>query len=483
MALDIYRKKTWCNPLSMPDVHRGTDSYRMDFTGEPYRSYRSISDPSVLYHDGKWYLYPSYDMAYVSEDFVNWEYVPCTPPDAVDGPRYSPAVVPCGDRFLLTISGERLFIGNTPTGPFEPLGDCIMPNGARFKPCDPGLFRDDDGRIYIYWHGSRTHPVRGVWSSLTLAAELDANDPCRLLCEPVMLNEFDPEHTWECFGEYNQNTSKGWIEGQWMFKHNGRYYLIYSGCGTEFGAYAMGVYYSDKGPLEGFVYQKKNPLTFNRTGLIKGAGHGSVAHGPNNSIWVFYTTTMCYTHCYERRIGMDRLEVDENGELYCPAITDTPQYGATEPEIGDTGLKPLTVYIRARHRASSHSEGRDSLYALDESMQTWWQPAADDKQPWLLVNLEGDFVIEASRIIWYDVGLDYDNGVLPGPFKYKIEACTSLEKEDWTVILNMTENNEDRCIDYRSFKPFKGSAVRLTITGSPEGITPGVISFSVFGKM
>ena len=28
-------------------------------------NYRSISDPTVFYHDNKWYLYPSYGMAWV----------------------------------------------------------------------------------------------------------------------------------------------------------------------------------------------------------------------------------------------------------------------------------------------------------------------------------------------------------------------------------------------------------------------------------
>ncbi|MEA4823929.1 MAG: family 43 glycosylhydrolase [Clostridiaceae bacterium] len=481
MALDLYQKKTFCNPLSMPNCPHGTDGPMKDADGYLY-DYRSISDPSVLYYGDKWYLYPSYDMAYVSEDFVTWKYVPCTPEEADDSPRYSPCVIPWRGKFLMTIHSERLYVGDTPTGPFRLLGDFILPDGTHFRPTDPALFADDDGRIYMYWHDSRTHPTRGVWSSLTRGAELDADNPRRLLGEPRILNEFDPSHAWERFGEYNQNTEMGWIEGQWMLKHNGRYYLIYAACGTQFGAYAMGAYYSDAGPLEGFVYQKNNPVTFHKTGLVKGAGHGCIEHGPGGSLWAFYTCTMCYAHCFERRIGMDRIEIDANGELYCPGITDTPQYGATESKRGSTGLLPLTFSQRAKVRSTSHTEGRDSLYALDESMLTWWQPAVEDAVPVLTVNLEAPYELEASRIIWRDIGLSYEKGVYPGAFRYKIEAGNDGGGTEWRCILDMTGNREDYNIDYKTFPPVTASAVRLVITGAPKGVCPGVVSFTVFGK-
>lgn len=44
----------------------------------------------------------------------------------------------------------------------------------------------------------------------------------------------------------------------------------------------MGAYYCDEGPLGEFIQQKNNPITANRSGFIKGAGHGCETHGPNN---------------------------------------------------------------------------------------------------------------------------------------------------------------------------------------------------------
>ena len=110
-----------------------------------------------------------------------------------------------------------------------------------------------------------------------------------------------------------------------MVKHEKRYYLIYAANGTEFAGYAMGAYYSDEGPLSGFRYQKRNPIVSSKQGIVRGGGHGSIIHAPDGSMWAFYTVPMAYAHVFERRIGMDRVLVDEDGELSCPKVTDTPQ--------------------------------------------------------------------------------------------------------------------------------------------------------------
>ncbi|MCQ2445703.1 MAG: hypothetical protein MJ141_02295 [Clostridia bacterium] len=72
------RPLTYCNPLPIPQIPRGKDRWYDDQYGmfshenKPsnvtWPDYRSISDPTVFYWEGKWYLYPSYGMAWVSED-------------------------------------------------------------------------------------------------------------------------------------------------------------------------------------------------------------------------------------------------------------------------------------------------------------------------------------------------------------------------------------------------------------------------------
>ena len=467
---------TYINPLPIPSIPRGTDRTGPGMDGLPVKDYRSISDPSVMLYGGKWYMYPSYGMTYVSEDFVSWKYVPCNIPCQ---PGYSPTVVETAGRFWMTRHSDGLYSACAPTGPFEYVGDFLMPGGGKLRPVDPALFKDDDGKIYMFYFGCTGNPADGG-ESFTLGVRLDENDPQKVLTEPVILNRFEPSHIWERFGADCQDSRWGWIEGQWMLKHNGRYYLIYAANGTQFPGYSMGAYYSDESPLSGFVYQKRNPIINSRQGLVRGGGHGCVEHAPDGSLWAFYTIPIAYNHCFERRVGMDRIEVDENGELYCPGITETPQFGPCQPLKGDAGIVPLTFFQRFRHKASSQTDGHEALYALDDSLLTHWLPDENDARPELIVDAEAMYDISASRIIWRDVGLDYDGGKLPGPFGYDVSV--SDDGKEWKVVADMSENRCDLNIDYRVFAPAAGRYVRLRILSAPPGIRPGVISFTVFGR-
>jgi hypothetical protein len=68
---------TFCNPLPIPNYPIGFFARNVT-NGEPdaregwllghREQFRELADPVVLWHDGKWYLYPSGDMAWVSAD-------------------------------------------------------------------------------------------------------------------------------------------------------------------------------------------------------------------------------------------------------------------------------------------------------------------------------------------------------------------------------------------------------------------------------
>jgi hypothetical protein len=182
---------------------------------------------------------------------------------------------------------------------------------------------------------------------------------------------------------------------------------------------------------------------------------------------------------------MDPIGIDSNGELYCPGVTDTPQFGMGETENyltdGSAGLLPLTFAHRHHIKSTSAAPGRGAVYAFDESLLTWWQPAEDDTEPALYVDLEATYVCEASRIMWRDINLDYKNGVVPGAYQYVIEGRKCVGEGEWETILDMSKNTEDFNIDYRSFPPVVSREICLRIVGCPNGITPAVTSFTIFG--
>lgn len=483
--IDFLIKKTYCNPLSIPDIPSGKDDW-FQYEKEMFSrdtppqevtcpNYRSISDPTVFYYDNKWYLYPSYGMAWVSEDFQNWKHIRTEPYCG----KYSPCITKWKDKFLLTSWNCPLYVADNPLGPFKLLGSYILPDGTPFVPTDPCIFTDDDGRIYLYAFNAKYLENEENHISQIIGYELDAENPCQVIRGPEVLFEMNPENEWERHGCHNQNKDFGWIEGPHLLKHNGRYYMIYAAPDTCDSSYCMAVYYSDSDPLSGFVCQKKNPLTLHREGIVSGTGHGCVEHGPDNTLWAFYTVVTNYAHRYERRIGMDLVAVDENGELYCPnGVTDTPQY--IPGFCNNSEFKPNLYSLTGRVRpvATSNKEGRDALYATDESSLTYWEPDINDREPAIMCDLSASFYVSAVRIFWRDNGLDYSRGILPGPIGYILYGFCDGE---WTVLLDNRNPSEEKNIDYKTFPTKKCCKVKLVITDYKEGIHPGVIDFAVFG--
>ena len=75
---------TFCNPLPIPNYPIGRAAREVK-NGEPdaqwnlgYKEqFRELADVTVLWYEGKWYLYPSVDMAWVSADNgASWQHHP-----------------------------------------------------------------------------------------------------------------------------------------------------------------------------------------------------------------------------------------------------------------------------------------------------------------------------------------------------------------------------------------------------------------------
>ncbi len=466
--------RTYCNPLPLPDYPQGR-ACRLKWkggwlNGDAVVDFRETADPSVLYWQGRWYLYPSAGMAWVSEDFVTWKRQAMN----IDDVGYAPTIVEHRGRFYLTACESNLYRADHPLGPWEDIGHIRFNDGVLLDDhADPMLFSDEDGRLYLYW---------GLGAPAIFGIELDADDPLKALGQPTLLFAYAPEHVWERYGEYNEDASTCWCEGSWMLKHKGRYYLTYTAPGTSFGSYGMGAYEADS-PLGPFRYAERNPILRDPDGLVRGPGHGCIVRGPNGTLWSFYTCTRCVHHIFERRIGMDPVGVDSQGNLYVRGASETPQWGPgvlTHPEEGNaTGLLPVS--INKRPVASSSAPGREPIYAVDNSMRTWWQAAEGDVQPWFYVDLGAmtPFMVHAVRIIWAEPGMNYRNAP-PGPMKYRLEGRDS-KQGDWFTLLDRTESQDDLLVDYRTFSPRKAREIRLVVTGRPDGVGVGVCDLSVFG--
>jgi hypothetical protein len=429
-----------------------------------------MADPTVIRFEDKWYLFPSAGLLWESSDLLNWTYRRIEPFD----PGYAPTVVQHPDGYLyLTACCDRMWRARHPLGPWEDLGHVVDHTGKPFRWSDPMLFVDDDGEMYCY---------HGLGKDGIYVAQMQRDRLTHFARRRQNCFAFNPDHVWERKGEYNQDSAMSYIEGAWVTKHAGRYHLQYSANGTEWRNYALGCYVSDH-PLGPWTPQKRNPMLLapRGNGIVNGCAHHSVVEGPGGSMWCFYTTLVRIEHAFERRIGMDPVGFDENGDMFVAGPTEVPQWApgvVSDPsKENSAGLLPLSVNQPVR--ASASLPGRDPVYAIDDSIRTWWEAPAGREQ-WLQVDLQAEYQLSAARTLFGDRGLDYEAGVVPAPYGYRIES--SIDPEVWTVVFDASANEAEQHIRYDVFPEQLARHVRLVVVAVPPGMTVSVWEFTVFGR-
>ncbi|MBN1509524.1 MAG: family 43 glycosylhydrolase [Sedimentisphaerales bacterium] len=479
---EIGKTARYCNPLPMVTAPGG------DVAG----------DVTVIREQGKYYMYCTGGGAWISDDMLAWSF------QRVTNVPVAPHVVKYNDSFYMCGNSSPLFKADNPLGPFIRIGEWKSPpdgaDGWR-GPFDMDIYIDDDNKPYLYF------PGRGIDGIFVVP--LDPNDLTRFAGPPKHLFAFNTDHVWERYGEMNEYTDVAWIEGPWLQKYNGTYYLEYSGSGTQWKTYASG-YYTAKSPLGPFAYAPNNPLLRRTDGLVTGTAHGSIVEGPDGNLWQFYTIVLSNPPG-GRRVGMDRITLDTDGHM-AVKITDTPQWAPntiSDPTKGDSGSIPVTINkIRAMNalsRFSSQQPGRDAAYAVDNSSGTWWEPAPTDAQPTLTIELSPATRFDAVQLFTIDsVRLMFNGGrgfggrsrasaseSVPATaatpesppvnaYQYRIEV--SLDGQTYTKALDQTENVVSRNVVFEEIPPVKCRFVRLTMTNWPRATPLGIIEFTVFGQ-
>ena len=277
----------YCNPLPMPIGPGGNAS----------------GDVTVLEEGGKYYMCCTGGGMWVSVDLLNWEF------HAVEHIPVAPDLVKYQGKFYLTGNSDHVFVADHPLGPYTDLG--LFKNTGPIEDgwnggFDTKIFVDDDGQPYLFWPGRGISGIYGV--------RLDPKDLTRFAEKPTHLFGFNPMHAWERYGEMNEYPAVAWIEGPWIIKRNGVYYLEYSASGTQWKTYAEG-YYTATSPLGPYTYAPNNPLLRKTEGLVTGTAHGSIVKY-KDEWWQFYTIVLSNPPG-GRRIGMDRVEFDADGLMYC----------------------------------------------------------------------------------------------------------------------------------------------------------------------
>jgi hypothetical protein len=290
-----------------------------------------VADPDVLKVGDTYYAYGTGGhgiRAYVSKDLVHWS----KPVGATDGYAlaaadswgarwfWAPEVIPHGGGFRMHYSAdEHLAVADakSPLGPFKQA--VKAPMHPDIQEIDSHPFTDDDGKQYLYfvrWDHGGNH---------VMVAELNA-DGTNIRQETLKECIF-ADQPWE-------HTKVN--EGPWVLKHNGVYYLMYSGNGFTDWDYGVGYATapSPTGPWTKYAY---NPVLASNA-YIHGAGHHAVTKSPDGKEMFIAYHSHRNTHAvHPRKLAVDRLRFIKNPnggpdllEAYGPTLTPQPMPSGTK---------------------------------------------------------------------------------------------------------------------------------------------------------
>jgi beta-xylosidase len=266
------------------------------------------ADPEIHFFAGRYYIYPTTSGPYheqtffecwSSDDLTNWknEGVILDFKDILWSTNFAAWAPSCAEKngkyYFYFSAGDGAGLGvavsDSPSGPFhDAIGKPLVghyPFGA--QPIDAHCFVDDDGRAYLYFGGHN----KCVVAPLT----------------PTMC-AFNRD-----FREITPTPQ--YVEGPFMVKRKGVYYLMWSEGGWGDHTYGAAYGISDN-PYGPFDYKGKILESDPEVG--KGAGHHSVLQLPGtDDEWVicYHRRPLEETKANHRVSCIERLEFREDGSI------------------------------------------------------------------------------------------------------------------------------------------------------------------------
>lgn len=506
----------YCNPVNV--------NYRYQFCRNMDGSIgvaREAADPTMIQFRGKYYIFASMTLGYwVSEDMANWREGRL--PEELPLYDYAPDARVLGEYVYFSASRNLSNCDfwrtkDIENGPYERIA-------GSFPFWDPNLFIDGDGQVYFYWGCSNSKPIYGVEldagtmqpltekkalisgdafhkgferigddHAISPRSDEEAEEVFRQTLAAQNMTEADLEpHIIPLYKSYL--TNRPYIEGAWMDKFNGKYYLQYACPGTEYNGYGDAVYVGEH-PLGPFELAENVPYSYMPGGFFTGAGHGSTMRDGEGILWHAATMRISKNMNFERRVGIWPAGIDESGNLFC-----NQRYGDWPVCVEDVRKDPfaaprwmLLSYGKAV-RASSAEDGKEPEYAVDEDVRTWWRAASGQPGEWLELDLGEAYAVHAIQINFADDKMDVE---LPGRIREEEEEKRYIEERElftrWKLegSADGTEyfTVEDKsgavcCLPHDLIVREAGVRVRflrLTIFELPYGQAPCISGFRVFG--
>ena len=512
--------KTYCNPLDL--------GYRYQHMkeGEKKAGFREGADPTLIRFRGKYYLFISMSAGFwYSDDLLHWDFH--ADPDLLIY-DYAPDVRGVGEYlyFCASRKGSNCPILRTKDPLHEPFEKVSEP----FAFWDPDLFEDEDGRVYFYWGCSNTTPIYGV--EMDPETMTPIGEPKELIfgreeilgyerpgdngivdreasvVYQAMKRFYHPEtgrlelppqmekmsgFSAEAMTAMFLAVGKPYIEGAFMTKHDGTYYLQYACPGTQFNTYGDGVYISEN-PLGPFTLQKSNPFSSKPGGFITGAGHGSTIADEYGNWWHASTMRISINHDFERRVGLFPAGFDADGVLYCNQ--NFADYPHTIPagKFNAASQQPewMLLSYKKPAAASGSAQGSSPSLAVNENCRNWWSAEEAAPGQWICVDLEKESDVRAVQVNLADEGLviefppeSYGDDrhtrhieTQPQISSYTLESST--DGEHWTVLESVHRECSNGYFEFAD--GIRARYIRLTGGELPYGQVLRVSGLRVFGN-
>ncbi|MEG3181565.1 family 43 glycosylhydrolase [Sphingomonas sp. LT1P40] len=486
-------KRSYANPIDI--------DYRYNFEQiNEGISYRTGADPVIVRHKGAYYLFQTLaDGYWRSTDLVDWKFI--TPSRWENDSFVAPAAWSDGERLYLMPSMMEpgaIYVSDAPEtgkldyhvrrmprlpgqvrpGEEEKIESGQIPPG----PWDPALFLDDDGKWYMYWNSSNVFPLYGM--------EIEFKDG-KLIYKgkaQTMFALHPDKHGWERFGQDHSGTLpngtpiKPFMEGAWMTKVAGTYYLQYGAPGTEYNAYANGTYTS-KSPLGPWEYAPWNPVAYKPGGFVEGAGHGSTFDDIHGNWWNTGTPWLGHNWTFERRINMFPTRFEADGQMWSSSrFGDFPHWAPTAKvdDIESLFTGWMLLSYRKQLIASSTLGEFDTARAADENPRTFWVAASKKPGETLTMDLGAAKTVRAIQVNF----ADYKSGRYadaPDIYtEFRLEG--SADGKRWSKLAETEAPRRDRPNAYFQLsKPAKVRYVRY-VHGHIGGAHLAISDLRVFGN-
>lgn len=276
-----------------------------------------IGDPYVMRYNGTYYLYVSTKdgepgiKAWKSIDLVNWEYIGLVATDPVTTSAYAPEVFYFNGDFYLYTSpagqGHYILKSKSPEGPFE------VVTGNLGLSIDGSVFITDDEKMYFLYASV------GYITVKEMASMTDINGSTSTVRSTSNLG--------------------GWTEGPDVFKHNGNYYLTYTGVHVSSDGYRVNYAVAedlDTTNTRRFTNSFRN--AYNSTLLLNadkskgavGLGHPSSVLGPDMDSYYIAYHSLNSSGGPNRALNIDRLLFNGTYMMTEPNLT-----GSVKPTLPD----------------------------------------------------------------------------------------------------------------------------------------------------